>query len=73
LTATQVLIFRTRLGSVSDKTVNGVNVSPLILSSSAYAIIFSKKHEKLSQERIANLGPYLHKAYGNDIGPSLST
>ena len=40
-------------------------------SNTAYAIIYPKKHEEAAQERIANLGPYLHKAYGDDILSSL--
>ena len=32
----------------------------------------NKKYEGIAQERIANLGPYLHKAYGDAILPSLS-
>ena len=41
-------------------------------SNSAYAIIYPKKYEEVAQERIANLGPYLHKEYGDDILQSLS-
>ena len=40
-------------------------------SNTGYAILYPKKYETAAQERIANLGPYLHKAYGNDILPSL--
>ena len=36
-------------------------------SNFAYAIVYPQKHEKETKERIANLGPYLHKAYGDDI------
>ena len=41
-------------------------------SNSAYAIIYPKKYEEVGQERIADLGPYLHKEYGDDILQSLS-
>jgi len=41
-------------------------------SNSGYAIIYPKKYEGIAQERIANLGPYLHKAYGDSILQSLS-
>ena len=36
-------------------------------SNSAYAIIYPRKHEKEAKERIANLGPYLHESYGDNI------
>jgi len=41
-------------------------------SNSGFAILYPKKYEGISQDRIANLGPYLHKAYGDAILPSLS-
>ena len=41
-------------------------------SNSGFAILYPKKYEGIAQERIANLGPYLHKAYGDAILPSLS-
>ena len=41
-------------------------------SNSGYSIIYPKKYEGIAQERIANLGPYLHKAYGDPILQSLS-
>ena len=41
-------------------------------SNSGYTIIYPKKYEGISQEKIANLGPYLHKAYGNSVLKSLS-
>ena len=41
-------------------------------SNTGYSILFPKKYEVAAQERIANLGPYLHKAYGDNILPSLS-
>ena len=31
-----------------------------------------KKYEEIAQDRIANLGPYLHKTYKDVILPSLS-
>ena len=41
-------------------------------SNTGYSIIYPKKYEGIAQERIANLGPYLHKAYGDPILQSLS-
>ena len=41
-------------------------------SNSGYAILYPKKYEEIAQERIANLGPYLHKTYGDAILSSLS-
>ena len=49
---------------------NFINID-LNWSNTAYAIIYPKKHEEVAQERIANLGPYLHKAYGDAILSSL--
>ena len=40
-------------------------------SNSGYAIIYPIKYEEMAQERISNLGPYLHKAYGDSIIQSL--
>ena len=41
-------------------------------SNSGYAIIYPKKYEGIARDRIANLGPYLHKEYGDPILQSLS-
>ena len=41
-------------------------------SNSGFAIIYPKNYEEISQDRIANLGPYLHKTYKDVILPSLS-
>ena len=41
-------------------------------SNSGFAILYPKKYEEIAQERIANLGPYLHKTYGDAILSSLS-
>ena len=42
-------------------------------SRSSLSILYPLKYEELAKERIANLGPYLHQAYGNDILTSLPT
>ena len=34
-------------------------------SNSGCVMIHPTKHEEITQEPIANLGPYLHKAYGD--------
>ena len=39
----------------------------------SYVITYPKKYEEIAQDHIANLGPYLHKAYGDDILSSLPT
>ena len=41
-------------------------------SNSVLAIIYLMKYEEISQEHIANLGPCLHKAYGESILQSFS-
>ena len=41
-------------------------------SNSSYAIICPKKYKQIAQDCIDNLGPYLHKAYGDPILQSLS-
>ena len=48
-----------------------INIDPN-WSNSGYTIIYPKKYEGISQDKIANLGPYLHKAYGKPILKSLS-
>ncbi len=40
-------------------------------SKSAYAITYPKKYEEKATERIANLGAYLHKEYGDKVLKSL--
>ena len=37
----------------------------------SYAILFPTKYEAEARDKIAHLGPYLHKGYGDDILPSL--
>ena len=37
----------------------------------SFSILFPKKYEDIARDRIANLGAYLHKAYGDAILPSL--
>ena len=38
---------------------------------SAFAILYPKKYEQAAKEKIANLGAYLHKEYGDEILQSL--
>ena len=40
-------------------------------SNTGYSILYPKKYETAALERIANLGPYLHRAYGDPILVSL--
>ena len=36
-------------------------------SRSSFAILYPKKYENMARDKIANLGAYLHKTYGNDV------
>ena len=40
-------------------------------SNTGYSILYPKKYETAALERIANLGPYLHRVYGDPILVSL--
>ena len=40
-------------------------------SKSSFAILYPLKYEDLAKERIAHLGPFLHRTYGDKILPSL--
>ena len=39
----------------------------------AFSILFPKKYEEIARDKIAHLGAYLHKHYGDKILPSLPT